>query len=224
MPRVKICGNTDAAQIRMGADAGADCLGFVVEYPTPVPWNLNREDALKILAQVPPFVSRAVVTGGSATTVLELARFLKPHFVQLHTDNPPEEIRWLAAELSKWGIGLVCALRINVDDGTASGATGNPVKASLVLEQTGICALLVDARTESMPAGTGRSVSLTLARSIRQSLSIPLILAGGLTPLNVQEAIRTVEPYGVDVISGVESSRGVKDPALVREFVRRAKL
>jgi phosphoribosylanthranilate isomerase len=223
MVRVKICGNIDAAQIRMCVDAGVDCLGFVVEYPVTVPWNLDREDAAQIIPQVPPFVTRAVVTGGAVGTVLEIAEFLRPHLIQLHTDNSPEEIQWLAAELATRGIGLICALRINVSDGTASGTISNPMEASLALERTGIRALLLDARTESMPAGTGRSVSFELARSVRQAISIPLILAGGLTPSNVQEAIRAVDPYGVDVISGVESSRGVKDPSLVREFVRRAK-
>ena len=223
MVRVKICGNTDAEQVRIAADAGVDCVGFVVEYPVHVPWNLERSEAAELLSIVPPFITRAVVTGGAIETVLGIARHLRPHVIQLHTDNSAEETHWLARELQSQNISLIRALRIDVADGAARGEIRDPIAAALALEATGISALLLDARTESMPAGTGRSVSWRLARSIREALAIPLILAGGLTPSNIREAIQAVDPYGVDVITGVESRRRVKDPALVREFIRRAR-
>jgi len=223
MVRVKICGNTDGEQIRMAADAGADCVGLVVEYPVPVPWNLSREAAAELLPLVPPFVTRAVVTGGPVDVVLSIAERLRPHLIQLHTDNPLEETALLARELSLRGIGLIRALRIDVASGTASGQIADPLEAALALQETGILALVVDARTDKLPAGTGERVDWTLARRIRESIRAPVILAGGLSPTNVREAIRAVRPYGVDVITGVESARRAKDPALVREFVRRAR-
>lgn len=222
MTRVKICGNTDADQVRICVDAGADCLGFVVEYPVDVPWNLSREAAKGLLDRVPPLVSRAVVTGGSPQEVLAIARCLTPHLVQLHTDNPLPETEWLAGELAALQIGLVRALRIDVGTGEACGEVKDPVQAALALERTGIAAVLLDARTPAMPAGTGVSVNWETARAVRESLSIPLILAGGLTPSNVRAAVEMVHPYAVDVITGVEAARRVKDPELVRRFVQAA--
>ena len=70
MVRVKICGNTNAEQVRLCVASGADCVGFVVEYPIPVPWNLSREQAAELLSLVPPMVTRAVVTGGGPEAVL----------------------------------------------------------------------------------------------------------------------------------------------------------
>jgi phosphoribosylanthranilate isomerase len=223
MVRVKICGNTNADQVRMCADAGADCIGFVVEYPIPVPWNLSREEAKHLLALSPPFVTRAVVTGGSAYTVLEIARFLRPHILQLHTDNTIEDTAYIASELLLEGIATVRALRVDAATARACGEIEDPIEAAKALQSTGVSAILVDAKTDSMPAGTGVSVSWELAGSIRESISVPMILAGGLNPSNVHQAIAVVRPYGVDVITGVERARRVKDPILVREFVRQAR-
>jgi len=223
MVRVKICGNTDPGQVRMAAEAGADCIGFVVEYPVDVPWNLPRDEARALLRLVPPLVSTAVVTGGSAEHVLAVAAALRPDVVQLHTDNPVEETARIAHDLCRRGMRLVRALRINVADGCAEGDIPEPLAAAEALQQTGIAALLLDARTGDMPAGTGVRVSWEMARAVRERLRIPLILAGGLTAGNVQEAVRAVRPWGVDVITGVEATRRVKHPDLVRRFVLAAK-
>ena len=223
MVRVKICGNTDPGQVALCAASGADCAGFVVEYPVSVPWNLSRQQAQALVSLVPPMMTRAVVTGGEPAAVLSLARFLLPHFVQLHTDNSLAETAQIARELASLGIGLVRALRIDVETAKACGEIADPVAAALALEQTGVAAILLDARTPKMPAGTGVSIDWQLAREIRQALSRPLILAGGLTPQNVRRAVEQVGPYAVDVISGVEASRTVKSPELVRQFVLQAK-
>lgn len=223
MVRVKICGNTNADQVRLCATSGADCVGFVVEYPAQVPWNLSRQQAAGLLALVPPMVTCAVVTGGEPHTVLEIARFLRPHLVQLHTDNTLSETAAIARELASLGIGLIRALRINVATGEASGEFSDPVKAGRALQDTGVAAILLDARTNNMPAGTGISVDWDMAREVREAILVPTILAGGLTPGNVRRAVEQVRPYAVDVISGVERSRTVKSEELVREFVHRAK-
>jgi phosphoribosylanthranilate isomerase len=222
--RVKICGNTDAGHVAACVEAGADAVGFVVNYPTPVPWNLSLDEAGALLPLVPPFVSRAVVMGGSLGDVLAAARFLRPHLVQLHTDNSVSETAEIAKALSLEGIGLIRALRISASTGEACGEIKEPVQAAQALSETTISALLLDARTEGMPAGTGVAVNWDMARAVRQAIKIPLILAGGLTPENVGEAVRQVHPYGVDVISGVETKRCVKDFARVRAFVHAAKL
>ena len=223
MVRVKICGNTDAEQVAWCAASGADCVGFVVEYPVAVPWNLSRERARELLALVPPLTTRAVVTGGSCEHVLAIARELMPHLVQLHTDNMLEETERIAQGLAPLGIGLIRALRIDVATGQACGEISDPLQAALALQETGVAGLLLDARTRQMPAGTGVSVDWGTASAIRRVLSRPLILAGGLTPQNVRSAVEQVRPYAVDVISGVELSRNVKSPELIRQFVQQAK-
>jgi phosphoribosylanthranilate isomerase len=223
MVRVKICGNTNAEQVAWCVASGADCVGFVVEYPVPVPWNLSREQAVGLLSLVPPMVTRAVVTGGEPEKVLTIARYLLPHLVQLHTDNTLEETTKIARELAPLGIGLIRALRIDVATGKASGEIPDPVRAALALQDAGVAGILLDARTQNMPAGTGVRIDWEMALGVRRALSAPLILAGGLTPGNVRSAVEQVRPYAVDVISGVEVSRTVKSPELVREFVRQAK-
>jgi len=224
MVRVKICGNTDANQVAWGVAAGADCLGFVVEYPVPVPWNLSREQARALFAQVPPMISRALVSGGDPDRVVALARELCPHLVQLHTDNTLAETAKIARVLAPLGIGLIRALRIDVATGLASGEISDPLAAARALASTGVAAILLDARTGEMPAGTGVSLDWEGAGRIRDELSVPLILAGGLTPGNVRAAIERVRPYAVDVISGVELSRRVKSPELIRQFVHQARV
>ena len=115
------------------------------------------------------------------------------------------------------------ALRVDAATGLASGDLPDPVEAALALQECGIAALLLDARTGSLPAGTGVALSREMARAVRDAIRIPLILAGGLSPANAAAAIEAVRPFAVDVISGVESSRRVKDASLVRAFVRAAK-
>lgn len=223
MVRVKICGNTDAEQVRLCAACGADCAGFVVEYPVAVPWNLSRNEAAALLSLVPPLMTRAVVTGGEPEKVLAVARFLRPHAVQLHTDNSLEETATIARKLSCLGIGLIRAVRIDPATGKAAGQIEDPLEAVLALQHAGVAAVLLDARTHDLPAGTGVALDWEMARQIREAASLPLILAGGLTPDNVRSAVERVQPYAVDVITGVEASRKVKSPQLVREFVRQAK-
>ena len=223
MVRVKICGNTDAQQIAWCVAAGADCVGVVVEYPVPVPWNLARDQARELLAIVPPLVTRAVVTGGDVSHVLAIARCLQPHLIQLHTDNTCDQTQQLARALAELGIGLIRALRIDVATGLACGEIPDPVQAALALQQAGVAAVLVDARTGQLPAGTGVRVDWRTALAVRQALDRPVLLAGGLTPANVRGAIEQVRPFAVDVISGVELSRGVKSPERIRQFVHQAR-
>lgn len=223
MVRVKICGNTDAGQVELCAACGADCVGFVVEYPVAVPWNLAREDAAPLVARVPPMIARAVVTGGEAEKVLAIARFLMPHLVQLHTDNSLEETAAIAGELSGLGIALIRAVRIDAATGRASGQIEDPLEAVLGLEQAGVAAVLLDARTRDMPAGTGVALDWGMAGEIRAATELPLVLAGGLTPENVRRAVEQVQPFAVDVISGVEAARTVKSAERVRRFIQEAK-
>jgi len=219
MTRVKLCGLMSAGDVEMAVTAGADSLGFVTEYPVEVPWNLPRDRSAELVAGAPPFVTTTAVVGGAVGDMMAIARRVRPHFLQLHGDETAAEIADVVAGLEGTGIKVIKALRLDADTGEAQFAERDPVAAADVLARTGIAALVVDSKTSSRPAGTGVAVDWQVAAQMARSIPLPTILAGGLTCDNAAEAVRQVQPYGVDVISGVESERGVKDGEMMRRFV-----
>lgn len=223
MTRVKICGLTSEADVRLCTDAGADAVGFVTEYPVPVPWNIDRARARELAALTPPFVTTTAVVGGPVETILAIADTVRPDLVQLHGDETVEEVEHICSALAKSGTKVVKALRIDIDTGKALFAVEDPLEAAKILAGTGISGLAVDSKTAKRPAGTGIPLDWRLVERISSSVPLPLILAGGLTIENVSEAIDRIRPYGVDIISGVEKAPGVKDEALVYRFVRTVK-
>jgi phosphoribosylanthranilate isomerase len=208
------------ADIRLCAAAGADAVGFVTEYPVPVPWNLDRAKARELVAMTPPFVSTTAVVGGPVDRILQIAETVKPHFLQLHGDETREDIERICSALQGSGIKVIKALRIDVDTGKARFSIEDPFEAATVLATTGISGIAVDSKTAARPAGTGIPLDWSAVEHLSSSISIPLILAGGLTIQNVRDAIERVRPYGVDIISGVEKTPGIKDEKRVRQFVR----
>jgi phosphoribosylanthranilate isomerase len=223
MTRVKICGLMSERDIDLAVQAGADALGFVVEYPIPVPWNLARERVAELVASAPPFVSTTAVVGGTPEAILAIAEAVRPNFLQLHGDETLEEIGQICSTLRPTGTKVLKALRIDVDSGEAMFSLKDPLEAAAALARTSISGLVVDSKTASRPAGTGVPLNWEVAAKIAASLHLPLILAGGLNPENVAQSITQVRPYAVDVISGVERETGVKDERLARDFVRAAK-
>jgi phosphoribosylanthranilate isomerase len=203
--------------------AGADAVGFVTEYPVEVPWNISRDKARKLVAATPPFMKTTAVVGGSVETILKLAEIVKPDLLQLHGDESIEEIEQICLSLQNTATKVIKALRIDVETGKAKFSIEDPLEAVKILTQTGIAALAVDSKTANRPAGTGVTLDWGVISEMRPSLSIPLILAGGLTVQNVSAAIEQVQPYGVDIISGVEKKPGLKDESLVTQFVRTVK-
>jgi len=207
----------------MAETAGADALGFVTEYPVPVPWNLDREKAASLVASSSPFVTTVAVVGGAPEEVIRIARKVRPRVVQLHGDESLEDIRQVLDGLKGTGIRVIKALRIDVDTGEALFEKTDPRKACSVLAGSGIAALIVDSKTSSRPAGTGVSLDWDLPARMVKDVDLPLILAGGLNFENVATAVAKVRPYAVDVISGVEKEPGVKDGEKMRAFVAAAK-
>jgi phosphoribosylanthranilate isomerase len=223
MVRVKLCGMMSERDVSMADAAGADAVGFVTEYPVPVPWNLDREKAARLVRTVPPFVTTVAVVGGSPDEIFRIARKVRPNVLQLHGDETMEEIRVIVEELEGTNIKVIKALRIDVDTGLALFEETDPVRAGTVLAGSGIAALLVDSKTSSMPAGTGVALDWDVSAGVAGGIDLPLILAGGLTADNVAAAVEKVRPWAVDVISGVETGPGVKDGEKMKAFVRAAK-
>lgn len=206
--------------VRICAGAGVDAVGFVTEYPVAVPWNISRETARELVAATPPFITTTAVVGGSVASILEIAETVRPNVLQLHGDESVADIQRICRTLSPRGVKVVKALRIDAETGRANFSEADPLEAARLLARTGISGLAVDSKTAGRPAGTGVPLNWGVVARIPPLISVPLILAGGLTIQNVGAAIEQVRPYGVDIISGVESAPGVKDAALVAEFVR----
>lgn len=202
MTRIKICGITTPEDALTAVEAGADALGFVFYKESPR--HIFPEEAARIINLLPPFVQAVgLFVNETPETVNQISRFCRLGLVQLHGDETPECCRQIEQRTIK-------AFRVR-------GLTCLDPIADFRLS-----GCLLDAYSPSFYGGTGTSFNWEIAReAVRRSHRI--VLAGGLTPDNVAEAIRQVGPYAVDVSSGVESTPGKKDADKVRQFIRNAK-
>ncbi|MFB6155144.1 MAG: phosphoribosylanthranilate isomerase [Haloferacaceae archaeon] len=208
MVRAKICGITREADLQVAAEAGADAVGVVSDVGVDTPREVPPARAADLVASAPPFVTTVLVTmPESVDRAVELAGAVEPDALQLHCDFSPDELRFVRAETSS---RLLVA--VGADEPERAEAYDDVADA-----------ILVDSASESGGGGTGETHDWTATRDLAADLSSPVVLAGGLTPENVAEAVATAEPYAVDVASGVEASGGVKDHDAVRTFVRRAR-
>lgn len=201
---VKVCGITSLQDGLAAAEAGADAVGFVF-WPGS-PRRIDARRARAIGAELPASIVRVGVFVDAGRELLaRTADQAGLDLLQLHGAEPPEAFAELPCRAWK-------ALRV-----------GDEFAPEQALRYEGRAAgLLLDAAGGARPGGTGRSFDWRHARALRPQLRF-LILAGGLTPANVADAIRLVAPDGVDVSSGVERSPGRKDPARMREFVAAAR-
>jgi len=205
--RVKVCGLTNEADVGAVVAAGADALGFIVDVPVDTPREITAERAADLAADVPPFATTVLVTMADAVSrVCGLVEQVKPDAVQVHGPVDPDGVADVAAAVD-------AAVVKTVDAADPAGARTYDAVAD---------ALLVDSSDAAGAGGTGRTHDWAATRDLARDLDTPVVLAGGLTPENVGEAVRTVEPYAVDVASGVEAEGGVKDHDAVRAFVRNA--
>ncbi|MER5865547.1 phosphoribosylanthranilate isomerase [Kitasatospora sp. NPDC002040] len=195
---VKICGLSTAPDVAAAVAAGADAIGFVL---TPSPRRIEPEQARLLAEQVPAGVlTVAVFTDEAPEVVRQAATAAGVGAVQLHGDHPPAAF----AALRDLGLKLVRATSAAAAAGAACGDFGEDL-------------LILD----SPVPGSGEAWDWAELGANPPSGS--WMLAGGLNPANVAAAVAAARPWGVDVSSGVEVRRGVKDPALIEEFVRRAK-
>jgi len=198
MTRIKICGLTREQDIHAAVYAGADAIGLVFYEKSPR--HVSGERAAQLLSVLPPFVTTVgLFVDAEAKFVREVLAAVPLDVLQFHGDESPEYCMqfgrpWLKAIRVRPGVDLLqCAARY-------SGAQ----------------ALLLDAHVEGVPGGTGATFDWSL---IPESLALPVILSGGLDRGNVADAIARVRPYAVDVSSGVEAQKGIKDAAKIAAFV-----
>ncbi len=221
--RTKICGIRSPEEIELADLYGADAVGFITEVPIESPRKLNSDTAAYLVSRVPQTLSSVlVIMPENSDTAVEFIEKINPDIVQIHSRLPLLELEIIK---EKTDIPIIKTLSVPAQ-GEASGEKfGNkaPVLSLLeevsLLEETDIVdSILLDTSRSDKPGGTGCVHDWTLSRRISEETRLPLILAGGLKPENVQEAIRIVSPYAVDTASGVETY-GKKDAVKIKSFI-----
>ncbi len=203
---VKICGITNSEDASAAIEAGADAIGFVF-VPTS-PRAVTRRKVEEILRGLPPTVlTVAVVANEDPDFLRGLLRVCSLGAIQFHGDETPEQV----LSLKDTGAQLIKSIRVR------DAASLNEIP-----KYQGVDAILLDTYDPQRHGGTGTPFDWSLAARAKEH-KIPIIVAGGLKPGNVQEVVRQVRPHGVDVSSGVEISPGKKAFSLIREFVVKSK-
>lgn len=175
---------------------------------------LLSERVAEIVARLPPFCSSVLVTHLSRPEeVLPILKIANVTTIQLHGDTTPKE----AIDIKKRMPFLKAYKAVHVFDQSAIQEASRFVGC--------VDGIILDTaiRATGQVGGTGRTHDWNISKAIVKSIDVPVILAGGLNPENIVEAIRTVQPYGVDVNSGVSKSNGAKDHEKLRQFITRAK-
>jgi len=191
-----------AEDARMCARHGADIVGFVVDYPRPVPWNLSMEAAKEIMtAAVEAPAQTCVVTGGPPDKILRLAMELKPDYVQLHCGETLEDTAYLVREMGKYDIKVIKTLFPDTPD---------LEKTAAAFCSAGVDALLFDPRTPDNAVHSA-AADLSLFDKLQRAVTCPVGLAGGITPANAAEIVRQSNAQRIDLMTGVELRPGVKD-------------
>ncbi|MEM7482910.1 MAG: phosphoribosylanthranilate isomerase [Acidobacteriota bacterium] len=213
MTRVKICGIATLEDASIALGYGADALGFLVGLHYETPDRLTADRARYLVSELPPFVTSVLVTHlTDLADVRDLCARVGVSSVQLHGDFPIRDIPNLRSALPH----LKIIKAVHSDDRESYEAA---MKASYAAD-----AILLDTRVGERIGGTGKTHDWDRSRRIREALEgFPVILAGGLGPDNVESAIERVQPFGVDVNTGVQGKPGRKDPDRVRRFIARAK-
>jgi phosphoribosylanthranilate isomerase len=199
--KIKICGFTNAQNANQAAMLGIDAIGLVF-YDQSLR-NVGVETALQIVNALPPFINRVgLFVNADSSFIDEVLCEVPLDTLQFHGDES-------AAECRQYAMPFIKALRVNQET--------NIIKMAEEYHQAS--GLLLDAFNKDTYGGTGESFDWSLAKV---DIELPIILAGGLNPNTVADAVSQVNPYAVDVSSGVESEPGIKDIDKIRKFIQRA--
>lgn len=201
MTKIKICGITNYDDAAMAADLGADAVGFIF---ASSPRQTDPDNARKIIKRLPFFIkSVGVFVNEDIKKIIDIAEYCGLDNIQLHGSESPEACELLMPRTIK-------ALRIK--------GYSTPEEYSCYTGR--VRAFLLDTYSENEAGGTGKTFNWDIAVNIK-SLGVPIILAGGLNPGNIKEAIDIVKPYAVDIGSGIEQRPGKKDHLLMRKLFER---
>ncbi len=210
MTKVKICGITNAADLGLAIECGADAIGFITNVPVDTPRKIDVATAASLSKKVPVFVTSVlVVMPKSADETISLTKKVRSRAVQIHSDLAVEEIQRLKEQMD-----MPIIKTVGVSDFTGTMSRINEVEDF-------VDAILLDT-VGDRPGGTGTTHDWKISAEIVKRCSIPVILAGGLRLENVSQAVSIVKPYAVDVASGVETN-GRKDASKLKAFIKEAK-
>lgn len=202
--RIKICGMTRLEDALCATEAGVDALGFI--FYNRSPRNIEVAAAKAIIEQLPPFIDRVgVFVDEAIDTVLAIISQCRLTYAQLHGAEEPAYCREVGAKAGSCRI--LKALRVGPDASRAVCEAYN----------TSVAGYVLDTYQQGTVGGTGMTFDWHLIKEL--GLTQPYLLAGGLHPGNIREALLQVGPYGVDANSGLETAPGIKQRELIEEFV-----
>jgi phosphoribosylanthranilate isomerase len=213
--RVKICGIKSVEDARLAVEFGADAIGLLVGQLHNSPDFITPEQAKHIVGEMPPFVSTVLVTHlHDREKIAELVTDVCPSTLQLHGKSRPADTRFLRQQFPQLKISK--ALHANAEGVEDEAETWVKYVDAILLDTS-------SPETDQV-GGTGRTHDWAVSAHMVGTLRKPVILAGGLTPGNVANAIAKVRPFAVDVNSGIKNAAGFKDPEKLRRFIEIAHL
>jgi phosphoribosylanthranilate isomerase len=196
--RIKICGITRWEDAHNAVDLGVNALGFIFSEDSPR--YIKPMDAADIIRRLPPFISKVgVFVNMHPSRIMDVARISGIDTVQLHGNEPPEAV---------YGLSLCTIKAFGVNTDFDLG----------ILDTYDVNGFLLDTWDAGKPGGTGRTFDWSIARRAAEKHN-NIILAGGLNAVNIRDALDNVQPYSIDLNSGVEVSPGIKNPQKMREAV-----
>lgn len=202
--RAKICGITRIEDIHSAVNAGVDAIGFV--FYAPSPRSVTIQQAQELAKHIPAYVQIVgLFVNATADEVTQVLEHVPLDMLQFHGDESAEQCQQLAAQTKRrWYKAIQVKPELDI------------IKAIKSYQHAGASAVLLDAWHPELKGGTGHSFDW----SQFPTLNVPLILAGGLKPENIEDAIKTTRAYAVDVSGGVESAKGIKDQQLIEHFMQ----
>ena len=203
MTKVKICGLTSLKDLVLVASLGADAVGVITGIPAS-PRNVSLEMAKSLIGKTPLFTKSVLVMAPrSLEEAIEVCEYVKPDAIQIHGEN----INMKDFSITIENIDIIKPINANILD----------VQSTALAAAELFDAVLLDSSTNNKLGGTGREHDWEISRKTAEAIKPkPLILAGGLHPGNVKEAIHKVRPYAVDVCTGTEARLGIKDPKKIQ--------
>lgn len=212
--KIKICGIKTENDLAAAINSGADAVGFITDVPVDSPRKITLAEASRLILKVPVFVTTVlVIMPENAHQAVRMIQAARPVAVQIHNALPLSEL----VKIKETGVKLIKTIQVYRDS-----------KADIILKQIkelfGVAdAVLLDTALDGRTGGTGVPHNWEVSSKIVLNADIPVILAGGLKPENVREAVRCVRPYAVDTASGVETA-GKKDEKKVMDFINNARM
>ena len=202
--RAKICGITRSQDIQAVVNAGADAIGFVF-FP-PSPRHVSAAQAKELIRHVPAYVQTVgLFVNATADDIADVLKLVALDIIQFHGDETPEDCQAIAAQVGRrWYKAIQVKADLDV------------IAEIQQYQQAGASAMLLDAWHPELKGGTGHRFDW----SQFPKLDLPLILAGGLNPDNIEDAIKITHAYAVDVSGGVESAKGIKDQQRIEQFMQ----